>query len=388
MMAVSGGGGRPAWRSRWARVRVASGRRRMNRARAPCGAIGAGEIPGAPMAELLGLESVEAERRPGGVRGRAGRVSLQRRPASVHGGLAATLLDSAMGCAVHSTLPAGVAYTTLELKVNFTRAITRDTGRVVCRGAGAAPRRAGRHRRGARDRRPRTGKLLAHGTTTCLHPRRRTGSSLARYPCRDGHHRPAGSRGLRRPRGAPRARWRSSTPPPRTPRCTRWRTRSSAARRRSSRPTRATWRPASEAGLHARPARPARADRGAAGGHRVRRARRSRRCPTRSGETIEGCRLPNGLDVRRVRVPLGVVAVVYEARPNVTIDCSALCLKSGNAIVLRGLVDGGALERRAGPGRRDGGRRRGRARGRDLDRRRRRPRRAARSSPPRTAWST
>jgi glutamate-5-semialdehyde dehydrogenase len=54
------------------------------------------------------------------------------------------------------------------------------------------------------------------------------------------------------------------------------------------------------------------------------------------GEVIEGFRLPNGLDVRRVRVPLGVVAVVYEARPNVTIDCTALALKSGNAIVLRG----------------------------------------------------
>ena len=54
------------------------------------------------------------------------------------------------------------------------------------------------------------------------------------------------------------------------------------------------------------------------------------------GEVIEGRRLPNGLDVRKVSVPLGVVAVVYEARPNVTIDCSALCLKSGNAIVLRG----------------------------------------------------
>jgi glutamate-5-semialdehyde dehydrogenase len=58
--------------------------------------------------------------------------------------------------------------------------------------------------------------------------------------------------------------------------------------------------------------------------------------PDPVGETIEGFRLPNGLDVRRVRTPLGVVAVVYEARPNVTIDCSALCLKSGNAIVLRG----------------------------------------------------
>jgi glutamate-5-semialdehyde dehydrogenase len=51
---------------------------------------------------------------------------------------------------------------------------------------------------------------------------------------------------------------------------------------------------------------------------------------------IDGQRLPNGLDVRKVRVPLGVVAVVYEARPNVTVDAAALCLKSGNAIVLRG----------------------------------------------------
>lgn len=58
--------------------------------------------------------------------------------------------------------------------------------------------------------------------------------------------------------------------------------------------------------------------------------------PDPVGETIDGHRLENGLDVRRVRVPLGVVAVVYEARPNVTVDCSALCLKSGNAIVLRG----------------------------------------------------
>jgi glutamate-5-semialdehyde dehydrogenase len=58
--------------------------------------------------------------------------------------------------------------------------------------------------------------------------------------------------------------------------------------------------------------------------------------PDPVGQTIEGFRLANGLDVRRVRVPLGVVAVVYEARPNVTVDCSALCLKSGNAIVLRG----------------------------------------------------
>jgi glutamate-5-semialdehyde dehydrogenase len=58
--------------------------------------------------------------------------------------------------------------------------------------------------------------------------------------------------------------------------------------------------------------------------------------PDPVGEVIEGRRLANGLDVRKIRVPLGVIAVVYEARPNVTIDAAALCLKSGNAVVLRG----------------------------------------------------
>jgi len=85
----------------------------------------------------------------------------------VHGGLAATLLDSAMGCAVHSTLPAGVGYTTLEFKVNFARAITGDTGRVVCEGNLIHRGRTVATAEGrviAED----TGKLLAHGTTTCL----------------------------------------------------------------------------------------------------------------------------------------------------------------------------------------------------------------------------
>src|SRR4051794_29596505 len=58
--------------------------------------------------------------------------------------------------------------------------------------------------------------------------------------------------------------------------------------------------------------------------------------PDPVGEVIDGGRLANGLDVRKVRVPLGVVAVVYEARPNVTIDAAVLALKSGNAILLRG----------------------------------------------------
>ena len=58
--------------------------------------------------------------------------------------------------------------------------------------------------------------------------------------------------------------------------------------------------------------------------------------PDPVGEVIDGQRLPNGLDLRKVRVPLGVVAVIYESRPNVTVDAAALCLKSGNAVVLRG----------------------------------------------------
>lgn len=58
--------------------------------------------------------------------------------------------------------------------------------------------------------------------------------------------------------------------------------------------------------------------------------------PDPVGEIVEGGRLPNGIELRRERVPFGVVAVVYEARPNVTIDAAALCLKSGNACVLRG----------------------------------------------------
>ena len=58
--------------------------------------------------------------------------------------------------------------------------------------------------------------------------------------------------------------------------------------------------------------------------------------PDPVGEVLEQFRRPNGLEIRKLRVPLGVIAVVYEARPNVTIDAAALCLKSGNAVVLRG----------------------------------------------------
>ena len=58
--------------------------------------------------------------------------------------------------------------------------------------------------------------------------------------------------------------------------------------------------------------------------------------PDPVGDVVRGYRLPNGLEVRQVRVPLGVVGMIYEARPNVTVDAAALCLKSGNAALLRG----------------------------------------------------
>jgi glutamate-5-semialdehyde dehydrogenase len=68
----------------------------------------------------------------------------------------------------------------------------------------------------------------------------------------------------------------------------------------------------------------------------ARGVRRIAALPDPVGEVLDGHVLPNGLWMRRVRVPLGVIAVVYEARPNVTIDAAALCVKSGNAVVLRG----------------------------------------------------
>ncbi|MDT3396987.1 glutamate-5-semialdehyde dehydrogenase [Streptomyces sp. B1866] len=58
--------------------------------------------------------------------------------------------------------------------------------------------------------------------------------------------------------------------------------------------------------------------------------------PDPVGEVVRGSTLPNGMDLRQVRVPLGVVGIIYEARPNVTVDAAALCLKAGNAVLLRG----------------------------------------------------
>jgi uncharacterized protein (TIGR00369 family) len=84
----------------------------------------------------------------------------------VHGGLAATLLDSAMGCAVHSTLPAGATYTTLEIKVNYIRPMSAETGLVRCEAN--IIHVGGRTAIAEGKIVDAKGKLYAHGTTTCL----------------------------------------------------------------------------------------------------------------------------------------------------------------------------------------------------------------------------
>ena len=125
----------------------------------------AGELPAPPMGALMNFRIVELD---------AGRATFAAQPAeyhynpngSVHGGLAATLLDSAMGCAVHSVLPAGVGYTTLEIKVNYLRPMTRDTGQVRCE---ANTIHVGRSTATAEGRIvDEDGKLYAHATTTCI----------------------------------------------------------------------------------------------------------------------------------------------------------------------------------------------------------------------------
>ncbi len=129
-------------------------------------ALAAGEIPPPPIAVLLRMQPVEVEPGHAVFEGAPGEEHYN--PIGVvHGGYAATLLDSALGCAVHTTLARGEAYTTLTLEVKMVRAITADIdlvraeGEVLYRGRRQATAQA-KLTDGA------TGKLLAHGTATCM----------------------------------------------------------------------------------------------------------------------------------------------------------------------------------------------------------------------------
>jgi len=124
-----------------------------------------GEFPPPPMLQLLGMRLVEVER---------GRVVFTATAEErfyngtgvAHGGFAATLLDSALGCAVNSTTPPGKRFTTLELKVNLTRPLTSAVGEVRCEGVAV---HVGSRTATAEARvLDRHGKLYAHGSTTCI----------------------------------------------------------------------------------------------------------------------------------------------------------------------------------------------------------------------------
>ncbi|HEY5802035.1 MAG TPA: PaaI family thioesterase [Burkholderiaceae bacterium] len=128
-------------------------------------AIAAGKLPPAPIGALLDFVPIEAE---------AGRIVFQGTPkpehynplGTIHGGYIATLLDSAVACAIHSMLPAGKAYTTLELKLNFVRGLTDKVGPVRAEGkiinvGGQVGIAEGRLT-------DADGKLYAYATTTCL----------------------------------------------------------------------------------------------------------------------------------------------------------------------------------------------------------------------------
>jgi uncharacterized protein (TIGR00369 family) len=129
------------------------------------GAMGAGTLPGPPIMQTLGMTGMEVEH---------GRVVFTLDPAewhynpigTVHGGVLATLLDSATGCAVHSTLPAGVAYTSIDLSVKFLRPVSVRSGTLRCTGEVL---NAGKRTALAEARlTDAAGKLLAHATSSCL----------------------------------------------------------------------------------------------------------------------------------------------------------------------------------------------------------------------------
>ena len=124
-----------------------------------------GEMPPPPMIDLLGIRLAEVE---------AGRVvftaTCEERfyngTGVAHGGFAATILDTALGCAINSAMPAGRRFTTLELKVNLTRPITKDAGLLRCEAK--VVHVGGRTATSEGRIVDRNGKLYAHGTTTCI----------------------------------------------------------------------------------------------------------------------------------------------------------------------------------------------------------------------------
>ena len=127
--------------------------------------LAAGDIPGAPMASHFQMELVDVAR---------GAVTFVCHPdeshynpiGAVHGGLVCTLLDSAVGCATHTTLPAGTGYTSIEIKVNYLRPVTRDSGPLTCVGRVTKP--GSRVTFAGGEVTDNTGRTVATATSTLL----------------------------------------------------------------------------------------------------------------------------------------------------------------------------------------------------------------------------
>jgi uncharacterized protein (TIGR00369 family) len=123
-----------------------------------------GKLPPPPISRTLDFRLTEAEE---------GRAVFRGNPSYahynplgvVHGGWTATLLDSALGCAVHSMLPAGIGYTTVEFKVNLVRPLSEDSGEVICEGRVVHFGRT--IATSEATLKTASGKLIAHGTETC-----------------------------------------------------------------------------------------------------------------------------------------------------------------------------------------------------------------------------
>ncbi len=128
-------------------------------------AMQSGALPPPPIMTLLGFALAEVEEGRAVFAGTPGERHYNPL-GTVHGGFAATLLDSCMACAVHSMLPAGTGYTTLEIKVNYVRPLTAETGEVRAEGRAL---HVGKRSATAEGRLlDGAGRLLAHGSTTCL----------------------------------------------------------------------------------------------------------------------------------------------------------------------------------------------------------------------------
>jgi uncharacterized protein (TIGR00369 family) len=128
-------------------------------------AMEAGELPPPPIMKLMDVESVTAV---------FGSVTVKLRPqefhynplGTVHGGVIATLLDTAAACSVHSTLPAGMGYTSMDLTTKFLRPVTVDSGLLTCTGTVLSQgRRTALAQAQLTDE---EGRLLAHATSSCL----------------------------------------------------------------------------------------------------------------------------------------------------------------------------------------------------------------------------